>query len=46
MTKEEVNRLYLLTRHEFGVLGGGGGNPNDWSFEIPVNPTFPRRQDD
>lgn len=34
MTPIEAARVYALTRYEIGLFGGGGGNPDNWSFEI------------
>jgi hypothetical protein len=30
----QAARIYALTRYENGLFGGGGGNPDSWSFEI------------
>jgi hypothetical protein len=34
LTNAQAARVYQLTRHEIGVLGGGGGNPDSWQFEL------------
>jgi len=34
LTQAQAARVYRLTRHEIGVLGGGGGNPDNWQFEL------------
>jgi hypothetical protein len=34
LTQAQAARVYQLTRHEIGILGGGGGNPNNWQFEL------------
>lgn len=34
LTEEEVGRVYQLFRTELGLLGGGGGNPTTWRFEL------------
>lgn len=34
LSEAQTARVYHLTRHEIGVLGGGGGNPDDWQFEL------------
>jgi hypothetical protein len=34
LTEDEAERVYQLTRHEIGILGSGGGHPDNWQFEL------------
>lgn len=34
MSPAEAARVYELMTREVGLLGGGGGGPDDWSFEL------------
>jgi hypothetical protein len=34
LSPSQAARVYALTRYEIGLFGGGGGNPDNWSFEI------------
>jgi hypothetical protein len=34
LTEDEAERVYQLTRHEIGMLGSGGGHPDNWQFEL------------
>lgn len=34
MSSAEAARVYDLIRREIGLLGSGGGGPEDWSFEL------------
>ncbi len=34
LTDIQAARVYQLTRNEIGLLGGGGGNPDNWQFEL------------
>lgn len=34
ITEAEAERVYQLTRHEIGILGSGGGHPDNWQFEL------------
>jgi hypothetical protein len=44
LSDEEVARAYaLLTTFAWGVLDGGGGNPEQWSFQIDVEGARPYR---
>lgn len=34
LTEADAERVYQLTRHEIGMLGSGGGHPDNWQFEL------------
>lgn len=34
LSAAEAARVYVLTRYELGVFGGGGGDPDNWQFEL------------
>lgn len=45
LSDDEVARAYaLMTTFAWGVLDGGGGNPEQWSFQIDVEGARPYRK--
>jgi hypothetical protein len=36
ISTDQLRRIYHLVSNEIGILGSGGGDPDNWSFEIPA----------